>query len=69
MVEETGDLGGYYTISFKRGGPNLDVDMQMVAHMMKQVHGFVTESDEYYRKKIGAQTPAAQEPEPVIEYG
>jgi hypothetical protein len=66
-LKEMGNLGSYYTMSFQRGHANSPEMMQTVAMAMKQVHEFVTASDEYYQSKIGTKALVAPEPEPVIE--
>jgi hypothetical protein len=67
-VKEMGKLGGYYTISFKRGHANSTETMEKVGAAMKQVHKFVTECDEYYQGKIGTKAAVApEEVEPIIQ--
>ena len=41
--------------------------MEKVAATMKQVHEFVTESDEYYQSRIGTKAAVEPEPEPTID--
>ena len=67
-VEETSPMGEYYAMSFKRGDANDDTTMQNVAHLMKKVHEFTTQSDVFYKDKAGTQAPV-EEPEAVIEAG
>lgn len=50
-VEEAGDLGSYWSISFERGEKLPDDAMERVGAKIKEVHAAVTEMDEYYKQK------------------
>lgn len=61
-VEESGQLGGYYTTAFERGAPNTDEEMKTVGAYMKHVHEYVVEYDDFYRDRTMATMPVVEEP-------
>lgn len=52
VIEETGDLGSYYTMNFIRGKAHSDKEMEAVGEAMGTVADFTARSDAFYAKRI-----------------
>lgn len=51
VIEESGDLGSYYAMTFNQGQKLVEGEMGVVAENMKKVFDFTNLSDEYYKTK------------------
>lgn len=53
-VEETGNMGSYWCISFVRGEKLTDTQLEKVTTSIKEIHAEITKMDEYYKNKNAA---------------
>lgn len=67
-VEEDGNLGTFYTISFARGSRLPQEHLKVVVEEVKRIHAHTVEQDEYYKKTEAKDVSPKAEDLPAVEY-
>ena len=70
VIKETGKLGGYYCMDFKRGAKLSDEMMELVSNQMEKVYKSIEEQDSFYSTKTTTEIKEVvqKEKESGIEY-